>query len=302
MNGITGTIRCDSIRESGSIHWIKSLPFLGIHLACLAAFWTGVTWKALVLCLASYVIRMFGITAGYHRYFSHRSYRTSRLFQFVLAWIGCSALQRGPLWWAAHHRYHHQHSDQQEDLHSPKQRGFWWAHIGWILCDRYDATPFEAIKDFSKYPELRWLNCYSALPGVLLGIGCLLAVGWQGLVWGFFISTAPVSRDVPRQFPLPYGWDCSVQDHRYEPKQRPAGSDHHGRRMAQQSPSLLYICQDGFLLVGSRHLLLRPELAFPLRYCLGHEEAEPTSFGNCKNLKHTLQPVSLSNVPDRYRD
>ena len=104
---------------------------------------------------------------------------------------------------------------------------------------------------------------------------------------------APVSRDVPRQFPLPYGWDCSVQDHRYEPKQRPAGSDHHGRRMAQQSPSLLYICQDGFLLVGSRHLLLRPELAFALRYCLGHEEAEPTSFGNCKNLKHTLQPVSL---------
>ena len=71
----------------------------------------------------------------------------------------------------------------------PKQRGFWWAHIGWILCDRYDATPFEAIKDFSKYPELRWLNWYSALPGVLLGIGCLLAVGWQGLVWGFFIST-----------------------------------------------------------------------------------------------------------------
>ena len=133
MNGITGTIRCDSIRESGSIHWIKSLPFLGIHVACLAAFWTGVTWKALVLCLASYVIRMFGITAGYHRYFSHRSYRTGRLFQFVLAWIGCSALQKGPLWWAAHHRHHHQHSDQQEDVHSPKQRGFWW-HISAGFC------------------------------------------------------------------------------------------------------------------------------------------------------------------------
>ena len=189
MNGITGTIRCDSIRESGSIHWIKSLPFLGIHLACLAAFWTGVTWKALVLCLASYVIRMFGITAGYHRYSSHRSYRTGRLFQFVLAWIGCSALQKGPLWWAAHHRHHHQHSDQQEDVHSPKQRGFWWAHIGWILSDRYEATHSDGIKDFSKYPELTWLNRYSSLPGVLLAIGCLLVMGWQGLVWGFFIST-----------------------------------------------------------------------------------------------------------------
>jgi len=189
MSGITGTTRYGSIQESDNIDWITSLPFLGVHVACLAAFWTGVSWRALVLCFALYVIRMFGITAGYHRYSSHRSYRTSRLFQFVLAWIGCSALQRGPLWWAAHHRYHHQHSDQQEDLHSPKQRGFWWAHIGWILCDRYDATPFEAIKGFSKYPELRWLNCYSALPGVLLGIGCLLAVGWQRLVWGFFIST-----------------------------------------------------------------------------------------------------------------
>ncbi len=189
MNGITGTIRYDSIRESGSIHWIKSLPFLGVHVACLAAFWTGVSWKPLVLCFALYIIRMFGITAGYHRYFSHRSYRTGRLFQFVLAWIGCSALQKGPLWWAAHHRHHHQYSDQQEDVHSPKQRGFWWAHIGWVLSDTYEATHSEAIKDFSKYPELTWLNRYSSVPGVLLAIGCLLAMGWQGLVWGFFIST-----------------------------------------------------------------------------------------------------------------
>jgi stearoyl-CoA desaturase (delta-9 desaturase) len=189
MRAIAGTVRDGLNQKSDSIDWITSLPFLGVHTACLAAFWTGVSWKALVLCLALYMVRMFGITAGYHRYFSHRSYRTSRLFQFVLAWIGCSALQRGPLWWAAYHRHHHQYSDQQEDVHSPKLRGFWWAHLGWILCNRYDATPFEAIRDFSKYPELRWLNRYSALPGVLLAIGCLLAMGWQGLVWGFFVST-----------------------------------------------------------------------------------------------------------------
>src|SRR5690349_21004423 len=114
-----------------AIDWCSSLPFLAMHAACLLLLWTGVSRAALVVCFALYLIRMFGITAGYHRYFSHRSYRTSRLFQFVLAWIGCSALQKGPLWWAAHHRHHHQYSDQQRDVHSPRQRGFWWAHIGW---------------------------------------------------------------------------------------------------------------------------------------------------------------------------
>jgi stearoyl-CoA desaturase (delta-9 desaturase) len=189
MNGVVETERYDSTQGSDGIDWTKSLPFLGVHVASLAAFWTGVSWKAVMACVALYMIRMFGITAGYHRYFSHRSYRTSRWFQFVLAWIGCSAMQKGPLWWAAHHRHHHRYSDREEDLHSPKQRGFWWAHIGWILSDRYVATRCDTIRDFSKYPELRWLNRYSGVPGVLLGIGCFLAMGRQGLVWGFFIST-----------------------------------------------------------------------------------------------------------------
>jgi stearoyl-CoA desaturase (Delta-9 desaturase) len=189
MNGVIETVSYDSVQESHGVDWRKSLPFLGVHVASLAAFWTGVSWKALLLCFALYTIRMFGITAGYHRYFSHRSYRTSRWFQFVLAWIGCSAMQKGPLWWAAHHRHHHRYSDREEDLHSPKQHGFWWAHIGWVLSDRYEATRSDTIRDFSKYPELRWLNRYSAVPGVLLGSGCFLAMGLQGLVWGFFVST-----------------------------------------------------------------------------------------------------------------
>src|ERR1700759_3609098 len=104
------------------IQWGKSLPFLGVHLACLAAFWTGVSWQALALCLGMYVIRMFGITGCYHRYFSHRSYKTSRWFQFVLAWIGCSAMQKGPLWWAGHHRHHHKQSDKADKPHSPTLR------------------------------------------------------------------------------------------------------------------------------------------------------------------------------------
>jgi stearoyl-CoA desaturase (delta-9 desaturase) len=169
--------------------WIRCLPFAAIHLACLGALWTGVSWQAIVLCVSLYVIRMFGITAGYHRYFSHRSYKTSRWFQFVLAWIGCSAAQKGPLWWAAHHRHHHRHSDEEPDLHSPMLRGFLWSHMGWFLSERYDATDYAAIKDFAKYPELRWLNDYYLVPAFVLGFICLALLGWQGVVWGVFIST-----------------------------------------------------------------------------------------------------------------
>jgi len=162
---------------------------MGLHLACLAAFWTGVSWRSAALCVACYAVRMFGITAGYHRYFAHRSYKTSRWFQCVLAVIGSSALQKGVLWWAAHHRYHHQHSDEHEDVHSPARRGFWWSHAGWFLCTRYDETRFDLVKDLSVYPELRWLNRHERIPGIVLAIGCFLLLGWQGLVWGFFIST-----------------------------------------------------------------------------------------------------------------
>jgi len=186
MQAHTPTVAVD---PSERVAWIRSLPFIGMHVACLGALWVGVSWSAIALCAALYVIRMFGITGGYHRYFSHRSYRTSRWFQFVLAWIGCSAVQKGPLWWAGHHRHHHKHSDEQPDLHSPVLRGFWWSHVGWFLSSRYDDTDLDAIKDFTKYPELRWLNHYHAVPGVVLAVACTAAMGWQGLVWGFFIST-----------------------------------------------------------------------------------------------------------------
>jgi stearoyl-CoA desaturase (delta-9 desaturase) len=186
MQAHTPTVVVD---PSERVAWIRSLPFIGMHVACLGALWVGVSWSAIALCVALYVIRMFGITGGYHRYFSHRSYRTSRWFQFVLAWIGCSAVQKGPLWWAGHHRHHHKHSDEAPDLHSPMLRGFWWSHVGWFLSSRYDDTDFDAIKDFTKYPEIRWLNDYHVVPGVVLAVACTVAMGWQGLVWGFFIST-----------------------------------------------------------------------------------------------------------------
>jgi len=167
----------------------KNIPFILLHLSCFAAIFTGVSLEAVILCIGLYFLRMFALTAGYHRYFSHRTYKTSRAFQFILAALACSAVQKGPLWWAAHHRRHHKYTDQEGDVHSPRQNGFWWSHIGWILSSKYDPTDWDAIKDFSRYPELRWLNQWHAVPGIVLGVLCYLLLGWQGLVWGFVIST-----------------------------------------------------------------------------------------------------------------
>ncbi len=165
-----------------------SVPFLLVHLAPLGALWTGVTAFDLALCAALYALRMFFITAGYHRYFSHRAYRTSRAFQLVLAFGGGTAAQKGALWWAAHHRHHHRYSDQPEDVHSPK-KGFWWSHVGWILCRKYKETRLEAIPDLARHPELVFLDRFHWIPPVALGVACFWAGGWSALWIGFFLST-----------------------------------------------------------------------------------------------------------------
>jgi stearoyl-CoA desaturase (delta-9 desaturase) len=139
--------------------------------------------------LLIYEVRVFFVTAGYHRYFSHRSFKTSRWFQFVIAWMAVSSSQKGVLWWAAHHRHHHRYSDQEEDLHSPTFFGFWWSHVGWILSDRYNDTRFDYIGDFAKFPELRWLNKYFLGPPAVLAVALFLVGGWGLLAWGFFLST-----------------------------------------------------------------------------------------------------------------
>jgi stearoyl-CoA desaturase (delta-9 desaturase) len=164
-------------------------PFIAIHLACVLAFFVPVTWTALGLCLGLYVLRMFAITAGYHRYFAHRAYKTSRWFQFVLGWLGCCAMQKGPLWWAANHRRHHKHSDQEDDPHSPVRHGLFWSHVGWVLYQPNDPAPKEEIKDFLCYPELRVLEKLHWLPGLCLAVACYLIEGWSGVVWGFLVST-----------------------------------------------------------------------------------------------------------------
>ena len=174
--------------EADIIH-PRVLPFITVHLACLAIFWVNVQPIDWMICGALYVIRMFGITAGFHRYFSHRSFKTSRGFQFFLAFLGQSSAQRGVLWWAATHRHHHKHSDTEQDVHSPVQRGFWYSHVLWIFSKRGRSVDYSLIKDFQKYPELVWLEKWERLPPFLLAVLVWAVAGWSGLVVGFFVST-----------------------------------------------------------------------------------------------------------------
>lgn len=169
---------------------LTSIPFFLVHIAAIAsAIWIGATKTDLIVCVALYYIRMFGITAGFHRYFSHRAFKTSRWFQFVLAVLGGASMQKGVLWWAAHHRNHHKFSDMSEDIHSPKQDGFYWSHVGWILSNDYDHTEWDRIRDFAKYPELRWLNRWHWTPA-LVGGAILYAIGGiHWFVWGGLVSS-----------------------------------------------------------------------------------------------------------------
>lgn len=169
-----------------------------IHLGCFAVFWTGISWAAVIACIALYLIRGFGITGGYHRYFSHRSYKTGRPFQFLLALLGCSAVQGTPLEWTRNHRHHHRHSDTEKDIHSPRQSGFWWAHLGWMLTMSPQPVN-QRVQDLEKFPELRmtaWLQVLviGGLVASLYWCGESLGAvyntsGIQFVVWGFFIST-----------------------------------------------------------------------------------------------------------------
>jgi stearoyl-CoA desaturase (Delta-9 desaturase) len=167
----------------------SAIAFLLIHLACFAAIWTGVTPGALVLGVALYLVRIFAIGAGYHRYFAHRAFRTSRVFQFVLAFLAQTSAQRGILWWAANHRLHHKYSDTEFDVHSPVQRGFLYSHVGWIFVPRNNNTDFAMVRDLTRYRELLWLDRHPYLPAALLALATWLIGGLPGLVVGFCWST-----------------------------------------------------------------------------------------------------------------
>lgn len=189
-------------RPKHVVAWRRIVPFLLMQAACLLVFVVGWSPVAVGACVALYLVRMFGITAFYHRYFSHRTFRVGRVVQFCGAVLGASAVQRGPLWWAAHHRQHHRYSDTVRDAHSPVVHGFWWAHVGWFTSPDHYRTDLTQVKDLAAFPELRWLDRHDLIVPLLLlvgllGLGAALGTWWPGLgtdalqmgVWGFCIST-----------------------------------------------------------------------------------------------------------------
>ena len=187
--------------DTRQIDWIRTIPFIMMHIICFGVVWVGWSGVAVVTAIALYAIRMFAITGFYHRYFAHKSFKTTRPVQFIFALIGASAVQRGPLWWASHHRHHHACADKGSDPHSPHQHGFLWSHMLWFLSIDNFATQNERIKDFQKYPELRWLDRFDIVVPLVLAFALYLFGEWlavmypaaetsglQMLVWGF-VST-----------------------------------------------------------------------------------------------------------------
>lgn len=193
----------EKVRERpDNFDWARAFPFIVLHIGCLGVLLVGWSWTAVACAAVLYAVRMFAITGFYHRYFAHRTFRTHRLGQFIFAVVGNSSIQRGPLWWASVHRHHHQHSDEEEDVHSPLQHGFWWSHIGWMTSSRNFPTDYGRVRDLAAYPELVFLNRFDLLVPVLyglglFGLGAFLGAHFPGLhtsgaqifVWGFFVST-----------------------------------------------------------------------------------------------------------------
>ena len=194
----------DAIAETDlkRVDWLRILPLLFLHVMCLGVLWVGWSWTAVCVAALLYLVRMFAITGFYHRYFSHKAFKTNRFWQFIFAVMGNASVQRGPLWWAAHHRHHHRYTDQEQDVHSPSRHGFWWSHIGWLTSKANFPTDYKYVAEWAKYPELRWLNRFDTVIPILLALllfifGALLEQfapnletnGLQMVVWGFFIST-----------------------------------------------------------------------------------------------------------------
>lgn len=179
----------DVRRFLGSYHFGAVSLFVMLHLAVVAAFFSPFTPSLLVWLLATYAVRMFGISAGYHRYFSHRSYRLGRLAQFLMAFLAQTSAQKGVLWWAAQHRDHHRYSDRERDIHSPWQRGFWWAHVGWVLSNEHDYYDHNKVADMARFPELVLLDRYHWFPTVVFAAFVLIVGGPAAFFWGYVIST-----------------------------------------------------------------------------------------------------------------
>ena len=162
--------------------------FALIHVVGLVGpFFVGVSVQSWIVCAALYVVHMFFVTAAYHRYFSHRTFQTSRAFQLVMAWMAQSTGQRGVIWWARNHRHHHRYSDTTDDIHSPVQTGFAQSHVGWIFDESIQSTA-RTVSDLERFPELVWLDKHWLVPPVVNGLILFAATDLQTSISGFFLS------------------------------------------------------------------------------------------------------------------
>jgi stearoyl-CoA desaturase (delta-9 desaturase) len=169
--------------------YISAVLFVAMHLAVLLVFLIPFHWSLVALAVGSYLIKMWAITAGYHRYFAHRSFKTSRVFQFFLGLLGTTTMQNGPLWWASVHRRHHKFSDTALDPHSPIYGGFWHAQVLWIFDRGMNDFDISNVNDLKVYPELRWLDAHRWIPIVGYALICFAIAGFAGVIWGFIVPT-----------------------------------------------------------------------------------------------------------------
>ncbi|MFO0549140.1 MAG: acyl-CoA desaturase [Polyangiaceae bacterium] len=177
-------------RPFKSIDYSKSIPFFLMHVtAVVGLFVFGWSTKGFLIALAFYYVRMFGVTAGYHRLFSHRSFKANRFVQFLFAFLAMTSAQKGVIWWASHHRTHHKYSDQPGDIHSAKLEGLWWSHVGWILSDKYAEVDHARVKDLERLPELRFLERWFLLPPLALTAAVYFIGGIEILYWAMAVST-----------------------------------------------------------------------------------------------------------------
>jgi fatty-acid desaturase len=176
--------------NGNKMNWPTSLVLVLFHIGAIAALFMF-SWRNLLISMALYWITVgWGISLGYHRLHTHRSYKVPLWMEYFFAVCGALTLEGGPIFWVATHRIHHQKSDQPGDPHSPHD-GAWWAHMGWIL---FGETNHNNTRLMSKYaPDLAkhkfyiWLNNWHWVPMVALGVILLAIGGFPLMCWGIFL-------------------------------------------------------------------------------------------------------------------